>query len=337
MQNRHIETDAQNVSLVIRLYDAFNGAPKTGLTISNLQIRYIRNEIDNDVTISSWQSLTALANLTAAHTDNYGYEVGNGFYRVDIPDAVVAAGINEAIVLVQDSVSNSILIESYQIHVSIKTQTDKIIDGVITQGTIASEVSSISFGLMSSAREADNAYVGNSITVTDVTDGHKETRKIIAYLSNDRMVTVDKAFTFTPDADDTYIIHIGMYGDTGVATEVNATANKVTIVAAIPSITALATENNVSAVGAAVAGLNDIAATDVITALKAATGFTQGGTWTFAKMMKVMAALFAGGNWALKDGETDVYEITDPDDGETVVAEATVSASGTILSMDIKI
>jgi len=46
-----IEKDSTKVSLAMRLYDATNGSPKTGLTIANLQIRYIRIEDDNDVTI----------------------------------------------------------------------------------------------------------------------------------------------------------------------------------------------------------------------------------------------------------------------------------------------
>ena len=98
-----------------------------------------------------------------------------------------------------------------------------------------------------------------------------------------------------------------------------------------------ATPANVSAVGNAVAALHNISAADVIDALKSATGFTQGGTWTFAKLMKVMTAICAGGSWRLKSGEINVYEILDPDSGGTVIAEATLAASGTILSMSIQI
>lgn len=65
---------------------------------------------------------------------------------------------------------------------------------------------------------------------------------------------------------------------------------------------------------------------DIITALKAATGFTAGGTMQLDKLMKLFAA-FLVGKWQLKSGETSVYELLDPDDGTTKVMELTVSAS----------
>jgi hypothetical protein len=115
MQKRNIKLGIADISLIVQLFDAFNGSPKTGLTIANLQIRYIRNETNNNVTISSWQSLIALTALTDAHFDNHGYEIGDGYYRIDIPDAICATGINEVVIEVQDSVGALILVEAYQI------------------------------------------------------------------------------------------------------------------------------------------------------------------------------------------------------------------------------
>ncbi len=120
-----IEKGSTGVSLAIRLYDATNGSPKTGLTIANIQIRYIRVEDDNDVTISNWTNLTALANLEAAHTDNYGYEIGEGYYRIDAPDAAFATGAGFLSVLVQDSVDNSILVEEKEVQLGILEKAAK--------------------------------------------------------------------------------------------------------------------------------------------------------------------------------------------------------------------
>ena len=122
-----IEKGSTNVSLAVRLYDATNGSPKSGLTIANLQIRYIRVEDDNDVTISNWTSLTALANLEATHTDNYGYEIGEGYYRIDVPDAAFATGADFLSVLVQDNVNNSILVEEKEIQLGIFEKAAKIL------------------------------------------------------------------------------------------------------------------------------------------------------------------------------------------------------------------
>ena len=110
-----IVKDSTDVSLAIRLFDATNGSAKTGLTITDLQTRFIRVEDDNDVTISSWTSLTALTALTDAHTDNYGYEIGEGYYRIDLPDAAFATGAGSVSVLVQDNADNSIMVESREI------------------------------------------------------------------------------------------------------------------------------------------------------------------------------------------------------------------------------
>jgi hypothetical protein len=114
-----IEKDSTNISLAVRLYDATNGSPKTGLTISNLQIRYIRVEDDNDVTISDWTSLTALLSLTDKHADYYGDEIGEGYYRIDVPDTAFATGADFLSVLVRDNVNNSILVEEKEIQLGI--------------------------------------------------------------------------------------------------------------------------------------------------------------------------------------------------------------------------
>jgi hypothetical protein len=132
-----IEKGSTNISLAMRLYDATNGSPKNGLTIAKLQIRYIRIEGGNDVTISNWTNLTALANLEAAHTDNYGYEIGEGYYRIDVPDVAFAAGADFLSVLVRDNVDNSILVEDKEIQLSIfekaaKTLVNKAIQNKTT-------------------------------------------------------------------------------------------------------------------------------------------------------------------------------------------------------------
>jgi len=51
------------------------------------------------------------------------------------------------------------------------------------------------------------------------------------------------------------------------------------------------------------------------------TGVTSGGTWTMAEWLKMQIAL-AGGKFRDKSGASGTYEILDPDDGTTVIAEA---------------
>ena len=54
------------------------------------------------------------------------------------------------------------------------------------------------------------------------------------------------------------------------------------------------------------------------------TGITEGGVWTFAKALKIMNA-FSVMNMQLKSGTTATYEILDPDDEATVIAELTTN------------
>jgi len=65
-------------------------------------------------------------------------------------------------------------------------------------------------------------------------------------------------------------------------------------------------------------------------------GATVGETWTTAKLLKVVGAFLAG-KWQLKTGETDVYEILDPDDGTTVVLEVTLSQTTPYKTVTVKI
>ena len=93
------------------------------------------------------------------------------------------------------------------------------------------------------------------------------------------------------------------------------------------------TESNMIAIGNDV---NDTSAADFVTALMNDTGITQGGTWTFEKLMNVMAAAFSGKR-QLKSGETNVYEFLDPDDGATVVFEMTASKTSPYFTFSVLI
>jgi len=70
--------------------------------------------------------------------------------------------------------------------------------------------------------------------------------------------------------------------------------------------------------------------------LQAATGFTEGGTWTLQKQLKVISA-FMVGKKQLKSGETDVYEFLDPEDGSTSILEMTVSSSSPYFTFSVQI
>lgn len=86
------------------------GAPATALTITDLDLTYIR-----DLSVASKADLTALAAVDSSHTDNKAIEVdatnAPGLYRVDVPDAAFATGVNRVQVVVNGAAIDPSVIE----------------------------------------------------------------------------------------------------------------------------------------------------------------------------------------------------------------------------------
>jgi hypothetical protein len=81
-----------DVTTYFKLVDPATGIPETGLTVTTLDMTYVRDRaaaVKNDV--------TALELVTSAHADNKMIEVDAtncpGLYRADWPDAAFAAGV----------------------------------------------------------------------------------------------------------------------------------------------------------------------------------------------------------------------------------------------------
>ena len=98
-----------DLTVTVWLQDATSGALKTGVTETDLDYRYIRIETDNDVVITNAANVTALSALTDAHADGKMLEIAEGAYRLDIPDAMVAAGAELAQIVVWDAAGDTIL------------------------------------------------------------------------------------------------------------------------------------------------------------------------------------------------------------------------------------
>jgi len=97
-----IQKSSMDVSLPIKLRSNTTGDLETGVTITDLDLYYIRVENDADVTISGKVDLTALTALTDDHADNKAIEIGHGYYRVDLPDAVFADGATAVSIIIED-------------------------------------------------------------------------------------------------------------------------------------------------------------------------------------------------------------------------------------------
>lgn len=108
-----IEPGSTDVTRAIMFYKSSNGFDpcESFADLTDLDIWYIRVETDEDVTISAKADMSALTSLTDAHADNSAYEIGHGYYRIDFPDAVFAAGATEATVIIEDANNDYIITE----------------------------------------------------------------------------------------------------------------------------------------------------------------------------------------------------------------------------------
>lgn len=89
---RDVLKGSTDQSVVIRFVDSTDGTPETGVVAATggLAIEY-RRELGASTSIGTINDLAA---LTTAHTDAGIKSIGNGYYRVDLPDAAVATGAN---------------------------------------------------------------------------------------------------------------------------------------------------------------------------------------------------------------------------------------------------
>jgi hypothetical protein len=90
-----IKAGSTDVSVVCRAIDSTDGTPETGFdhATSGIDLKYRREGAANvDITEA------ALAALTTAHADGGVEQIGNGYFRLDLPDAAVAAGASGVMV-----------------------------------------------------------------------------------------------------------------------------------------------------------------------------------------------------------------------------------------------
>ena len=108
MNNYSIKAGTTDVSVVLRIIDSTDGTPETGVVYntSGIDLEYRREgAASTDITEAT------LAALTTAHTDGGFLHIGNGYYRLDLPDAAVASG--SAGVLVHGTVTGMVVIGAY--------------------------------------------------------------------------------------------------------------------------------------------------------------------------------------------------------------------------------
>jgi hypothetical protein len=90
-----IKAGTIDVSAIIRIIDSTDGTPETGVVFNTagIDIQYER-----EFAVSVGITEASLAGLTTAHTDGGFLHMGNGYYRVDLPDLACAVGASSVLV-----------------------------------------------------------------------------------------------------------------------------------------------------------------------------------------------------------------------------------------------
>lgn len=103
-----IKAGTVDVSVVIRIVDSTDGTPETGVVFNTagIDLEY-RRELAASVDITE----ATLAALTTAHSDGGFLHIGNGYYRLDLPDAACATGATG--VLIHGAVTGMVVIGCY--------------------------------------------------------------------------------------------------------------------------------------------------------------------------------------------------------------------------------
>lgn len=118
MSVRRIKAGSTDVSVVIRIVDSTDGTPETGVVFNTAGIDlWYRRDLAASVDITE----ATLAALTTAHADGGFLHINDGWYRLDLPDAAVAAGV--AGVQIGGTVTGMVVFAPY-IELPVNTEED---------------------------------------------------------------------------------------------------------------------------------------------------------------------------------------------------------------------
>ena len=215
-----IQAGATEQSVTIRIIDATDGTPETGVAYntSGIDLKYWRHGANSAVDITE-----ATQTVNGAHADGGFVHIGHGVYRLDLPDAAVASGTTAVDVF--GTVTGMIVIGgTVQLSPPVNmvavsgdsTAADNLeaaFDGtagavlplgIARQGT-AQSATSTTLVLDSAASFADDVPIGMTLVACGSTQGYCQSRVVTDYTSSSDTATVD-AWTVTPSGTITYYL-----------------------------------------------------------------------------------------------------------------------------------
>lgn len=197
---RPIKKGSTDQSVVIRIVDSTDGTPETAVehNTSGIDLWY-RREGATKTSITE----AALAALDTAHTDGGIEHIGDGYYRLDPPDAAFASGANG--VMIGGTVTGMVVIGCYVPLVDYDPQ-DAVrlgmtalpnaaanatggLGGFVIRGATAQAGAAGTITLDASASAVDDYYNGCKVYIVSGTGALQE-RQIIDYVGSTKVATV---------------------------------------------------------------------------------------------------------------------------------------------------
>lgn len=165
-------------TILVRLADAASatGSGLTGVTAAMLAVKSIRVETDNDV-VEATITMQALANLTAAWASGGWFECTSpGWYRFDIPDAVLAVGAWTAGISIADAGANNIAECPIEIQLDASPSSNAALEArvpaALTSGRMDVSIGALQSGIATTIATAVwAAVVGGSVSMGLVMKG----------------------------------------------------------------------------------------------------------------------------------------------------------------------
>lgn len=224
---RPIKKGSTSQSTVIRIIDSTDFTPETAVEHNTAGIDlWFRREQENKTSITE----AALAACDSAYSAGGIEHIGDGYYRLDMPDAACAAGAGENSVQFGGTVTGMIVIGNEHALVdydpydaalmgmtdwadggrldllidAIKAKTDEI---TVHETTIAVVTDDKTFTLTASGLDGDtsaddNAWNNASVTIEDVTGTAKELYTVADYGGVAKQITLNDYTKFPLAAGD---------------------------------------------------------------------------------------------------------------------------------------
>lgn len=167
-----VANGSTDVTTYFVLRDSTNHAPKTDVTITDIDLYYL----EQGAAMAAKVDATALAAADSAHADNKGYHVGQGLYRIDWPDEAFNGGVGKRayLIVVCTGVDTTFL----EVELSPNVNTNSLTADVITAAGIADNAF------------ANEHFANGALTSTEITSAGG---CVVASIANDAITAASIA------------------------------------------------------------------------------------------------------------------------------------------------